>query len=44
VKGYKSALERKDLWMLNDVDKSNFVSPKLEENWKKEMMRSQKSR
>ncbi|XP_064640179.1 multidrug resistance-associated protein 1-like [Lineus longissimus] len=44
VKGYKSALERKDLWMLNDVDKSSVVLPKFEKNWNEEMTRSQKSR
>ena len=36
-KGYRKALERKDLWSLNPCDASEDVVPKFERHWNKEL-------
>lgn len=38
--GYRQPLERKDLWALNPMDKSKYVVPLFENNWKKEVLKS----
>ncbi|XP_067673483.1 multidrug resistance-associated protein 1-like isoform X3 [Haliotis asinina] len=40
IKGYKRALERKDLWDLNDVDTSATVFPKFQQYWEKEVAKA----
>ncbi|XP_041363039.1 multidrug resistance-associated protein 1-like isoform X2 [Gigantopelta aegis] len=40
-KGYRKALERRDLWSLNSCDTSQYVVPKFEQHWNKELNTSQ---
>ncbi|XP_048248325.1 multidrug resistance-associated protein 1-like isoform X3 [Haliotis rufescens] len=40
IQGYKRALERKDLWALNDVDTSATVFPKFQQHWDKEVAKA----
>uniref|UniRef100_A0A668AAK9 ATP-binding cassette, sub-family C (CFTR/MRP), member 3 n=1 Tax=Myripristis murdjan TaxID=586833 RepID=A0A668AAK9_9TELE len=43
IKGYKVPLEAKDLWSLNQRDRSGVVVPKLLKEWEKEHAKAQSS-
>ncbi|KAF7705073.1 hypothetical protein HF521_020359 [Silurus meridionalis] len=43
IKGYKSPLENKDLWSLNEDDSSKVVVPKLLKEWEVEKSKLQRS-
>ena len=40
VKGYKKALEREDLWSLNECDTSGAVVPQFEKHWNTELIKN----
>ncbi len=42
VSGYKKSLTRQDLWNLNPEDRCQSVVPKLEIEWNKEVLKSQR--
>uniref|UniRef100_A0A8C3AE20 ATP-binding cassette, sub-family C (CFTR/MRP), member 3 n=1 Tax=Cyclopterus lumpus TaxID=8103 RepID=A0A8C3AE20_CYCLU len=43
IKGYKTPLENKDLWSLNQRDSSKVMVPKLLQEWEKELAKAKSS-
>ncbi|XP_069785764.1 ATP-binding cassette sub-family C member 3 isoform X2 [Narcine bancroftii] len=42
IRGYKHPLEDKDLWALNNDDRSDVIVPKLLKEWEKEKLKAQR--
>lgn len=42
IQGYKRPLVEKDLWALNNDDRSDIIVPKLLKEWEKEKMKAQR--
>ena len=40
IKGFKNPVTEKDLWDLNDYDKSDVLGEKFSHEWQKEMRKS----